>query len=283
MWRTRLLLWVIAHLAVFPEHAVAWQFRAARRRGRRDAAHLSVRVRRKSGREGDHLVDNAHTVNFRLDALVKELSATEHVNWIWFIIRRPVAWVIVRQLRNAVRHGLKGLFFRGRSYKRGEKPKDSDDFYWRQDAWQKHVSSGKWESDRYNENGERVLYLSTTARTASREIARAGCTPFMQRFELDLPNTLSVLLDHELETRFPFIHYLLLNSEFLPGESHLPNAYRATHFLAYLCACFEIDAVEYPSVKVNLKGCPGGFNLVLFRNALESAGRMMIGEPFEHK
>jgi len=128
-----------------------------------------------------------------------------------------------------------------------------------------------------------VLYLSRTARTASREAARAGCTPFVQPFELDLPNTRSVLLDQELETQFPYIHLLLLNSEFLPGESHLPDTYRATHFLAYLCACFEIDAVEYPSVKVNLKVCPGELNVVLFRNAVESAGRMMIGAPFEHK
>ena len=85
-----------------------------------------------------------------------------------------------------------------------------------------------------------------------------------------------------METRFPYLHHLLLNSEYLPGESHLPDPYRATHLLAYLCACLGIDAIEYPSVRVNLKSHPGEFNLVLFRNAVESAGRMMVGEPFEY-
>jgi len=283
MWCTRLLLWVIAHLAVVPEHAASWQFRAASRRGRREAARLSARVRRKSGREADHHVDNAHTVNFKVAAIVEELSAAAHVKWILFIIQRPVAWVVVRELRSAARHGLTGLFFRGRSYKRGEKPRDSNDIYWRQGAWQKHVSSGNWKPDRYNENGERVLYLSTTALTASREIAEPGCTRFIQRFELNLPNTRSVVLDHALEVQFPYLHYLLLNSEYLPGESHLPNPYRATHFLAFLSACFEIDAIEYPCVMVNLKECPGEFNLVLFRKAVESAERMMVGEPFEQR
>lgn len=283
MWFTRLLLSGIAYLAVFPEYVASRKFKAASRRGKKESARLSMRVLRKSGREGDHIVDNALTVNFSLQALVKELSATECVNWILFIIRRPVTWVIVRQLRNAMRHHITGSFFRGRAYDRGEKPRDSGDFYWQPDAWQTHVSSGRWRPDRYNERGQRVLYLSTTARTAFRESDKAGCAQFIQRFEVDLPNTRSVILDHELETRFPYIHYLLLNSEYLPGESHLPNPYRATHFLAFLSACFEIDAIEYPCVKVNHKEYPDEFNLVLFRKAMESAGRMMVGEPFEYK
>ena len=127
-----------------------------------------------------------------------------------------------------------------------------------------------------------MLYLSTTPRTAFRESDKAGCAVFVQRFDLDLPNTRSVILDHELETRFPYIHYLLLNSEYLPGES-LPNPYRATHFLAFLSACFDIDAIEYPCVRINHKEYPDELNLVLFRKAMESAQGMMVGEPFEFK
>ncbi len=225
MWFARLLLWAIVRLAVFPELAESVRFRIASRRGKRQSDRLSIRVLRRSGREGDHLVDNAPTINSRLDALVKEIPATR-VNWILFVIRKPVTWVIARQLRNAARRGLRGSFFRSRSFKRGEKPRDSDDIYWREEAWRNYVSSGGWEPDRYDESGKRVLYLSTTALTASRESREGdstGCTVFIQKFELNLTNTLSVVLDHRLETRFPYLHHLLLNSEYLPGESHLPD------------------------------------------------------------
>ncbi|HVP47417.1 MAG TPA: RES domain-containing protein [Bryobacteraceae bacterium] len=238
---------------------------------------------RRTGREGDHLIDNVHTVNFKLQALVAELSETARLNWIWYIVRRPLVWVIARELGRAAHTSLAGTFYRGRAFGAGEKPRSRDDFYWRQEAWETHVSAGKCKQDRYHEYLERVLYLSSTIETAHRESEEPSHISFIQRFELGLPDLRAIILDHKLEGKFPRLHFLLLNSEFLPGESYLLNPYRATHLLAYLCACFEIDAIEYPSVKVNFKKNPGDFNLVLFRKGVESARDMMVGGPFEYR
>lgn len=193
------------------------------------------------------------------------------------MVTTPTAWVVARQLRSAAVRGLRGPFFRGRAFKRGEKPSGPHDFYWQERAWQEYVSAGHWQPDRYNENGERVLYLSRDPDTAAVEGGQSGCTAFVQKFELDLPTARCVLLDNRLEARHPYLHHLLLNSEFLPGESHLRFPYRTTHLIAYLCAWSEIDAVEYPSVRANGKGV----NLVLFRAAMEAARGMMVGEPFD--
>jgi len=279
----RLILKFIARLAIFPEEW--WKLRscAASRRAERESARQSARIIRKTGREGDHLVDNVHTVNFRLQALVKELSETLKVNWVWYIICRPLVWVIARELERVANNGLAGTFFRGRALELGKKPHGSGDFYWQQDAWERHVSAGKCKQDRYHEYRERVLYLSSNTETVYRESERPAHITFIQVFELALPNVRSILLNHELEGKSPHLNFLLLNSEFTPGESPLGNPYRATHLIAYLCACLEIDAIEYPSVRADFKENPGDFNLVLFRKAVESAGNMMVGDPFEYR
>jgi RES domain len=244
---------------------------------------LSIRVARATGREGDHMIENAMTPNHSIDSLVIGLSKTKDVNWPWYVLRRPLAWVIIHELATSRKKGFSCVSFRARPFSGGTTPTKPCDFYRTESAWQKWLRSG-WKPDRYNEAGERVIYFSTTAETAFREVRERNTTDpvYVQEFHLDLPDINSVTLGHDLERRAPNLNYLLLNSEYPQVGSRLENPYRATHFLSYACAVLGIDAIEYPSVKANLKSDPNEFNIVLFRRAVCSAEGMTVGVPLLH-
>jgi hypothetical protein len=243
---------------------------------------LSIRIRRSTGREGDHMADNIMTQNRSIDSFIIRLSKTRSVCWPFYILRRRTAWVIIYELAATRNRGFSCAAYRGRAFLGRARPTSAWDFYWTEAKWQDYLRSGAWSPDRYNETGERVIYFSATAETAYREVReRNACDPvYIQEFRLDLPDIASVTLGHDLEQRFPHLNFLLLNSEFPRRGSHVENPYRATHFLSYACAVLGIDAVEYPSVKANLKANPNEFNIVLFRQAVRSAETMATGTAF---
>ncbi len=163
------------------------------------------------------------------------------------------------------------------------RPADSYALYWTEEEWREHVKRGEWKPGRYNETGERVLYLSEEESTAFAECDSREQTVFTQRFELCLRDVASVYLSFEIEQEFPFLNTLLLNCEVRVDPLRVVDAlrvkdpYRATHFLSYLCRMFRIDALRFPSVQDQRK-----FNLVLFRRAVCQAETMMIGQPQEY-
>jgi hypothetical protein len=77
-------------------------------------------------------------------------------------------------------------------------------------------------------------------------------------------------------------HCLLLDSEHIPEDSPFcPHAYRAPHFVAFVCRLLCISGVEYPSVRADYKNQTDAVNVVLFGIAAQPAGTMMLGEPVE--
>jgi hypothetical protein len=146
------------------------------------------------------------------------------------------------------------------------------------------VREGTTEGDR-----RRVLYLASTAALAALECNATLEKPriFVQRFDLNLPRRRIVRLRLDLETRFPHLHYLMLDSEYLPTQGHefanVRNPYRATHFLAYLCAAANVSAIEYPSVRSGLLRAGSDVNLAIVGGAIDEAHAQMTGAPVEWK
>ena len=143
---------------------------------------------------------------------------------------------------------------------------------------------------RYNEGGDqRVLYLSSNAGLAALECDATVDKPrvFVQRFDLNLPDRRIVRLRPDLEARFPHLHYLMFDSEYLPTHGHefanVRNPYRATHFLAYLCAAADVSAIEYPSVRRGSHGFGSDVNLAIFGDAIDEAQAQMSGAPVQWK
>ncbi|MGA2327801.1 MAG: RES family NAD+ phosphorylase [Bryobacteraceae bacterium] len=226
------------------------------------------------------MTNNKSTGAPLVDSFVGALCEKKDVCWPWYILTRRIGWIIVDELATAWKAGLSITAFRAREFHGGQTPASPRDIYWTVSSWREHVRRGSWQPERYDETGERVLYLSTTPETALREAKRGTDPVYLQRFQLDLPTTKTVTLGHDLEQRAPHLHFLLLSSEYPREGSRLQNPYRATHFLSYACAVLRIDAIEYPSVRVNLKDHPTEFNLVLFRRAVDAAEGMMTGDPF---
>lgn len=137
---------------------------------------------------------------------------------------------------------------------------------------------------RYTHGNDLVLYLSRTPKTAALECGTDLSKPriFIQQFKLSIPNMKVLYLNKNLEDSYPHLHYLLLDSEYLPNESaFVPNSYRATQFIAILCQLRLIAGVEYPSLRGDFVGNPNAVNLVLFGDAVDQASRMAVGNPFE--
>jgi hypothetical protein len=91
-------------------------------------------------------------------------------------------------------------------------------------------------------------------------------------------------LELDLETNHPYLHYLLLDSEYVPEATaefaNTQNPYRATHFLAYLGKLNGVSGIEYPSVRGGIQSDPNAVNLVLLDEAVGEAEAMTDGLPF---
>jgi hypothetical protein len=88
----------------------------------------------------------------------------------------------------------------------------------------------------------------------------------------------------DLEARFPHLHYVLLDSEYVPDETarfdNVRNPYRATHFLAYLASLSGVCGIEYPSIRAGIQGDPSRVNFVLLGEAVSEAEAMAESVPF---
>jgi hypothetical protein len=139
---------------------------------------------------------------------------------------------------------------------------------------------------RYNQSGNHVLYLSRTAKTTAAECPPIVDRPvlFIQKFALKLPDLRMVSLELDLESKHPFLHYVLLDSEYVPEEPHeFPNVrypYRATHFLAHLANINNVSGIEYPSVRGDFQNNPNAINFVMLNQSVIMAESMTEGVPF---
>lgn len=234
---------------------------------------------KRTGRGGYHTVNDFPTANSSVQSFVTEIcSSPDSQSWFWTLISRPLAWKLYFQLESASRDGLKGSYFRARRFP--------------EDKIRPAVSElgppplSKQGEGRYTCKNEVVLYLSRNSETAVLEIGLDESKPriFVQQFELSFPDAKVLVLNRDLEETNPHLHYLLLNCEYLPGDSlSIHNPYRATQFLSYLCRLRGIAAIEYPSVRGGFGTNRDAVNLVIFGNAVGEAEKMTVGNPFEVK
>jgi hypothetical protein len=131
------------------------------------------------------------------------------------------------------------------------------------------------------------LYLAREAATAGRECSGQtdACDVWVQEFAIDLPDQRAIHLELDMERTAPYLHYLLLDSEYLPDVTaefaNVRNPYRATHLLTYLCERLEITAVEYPSVRGVSGSGANSVNLVVMGDPVSIAQRMQVGLPVQ--
>lgn len=241
---------------------------------------LSIKViRANTGREGMHLVDSVPTAHHEVQAFVLQLCDLDALDWSELLTRNTVADTIHEQFQAASTTGIRGMFYRSCAFSVDAQAPSSADLR----APPVPVQS----AGRYNEGGRRVLYLSTDSRVAALECSATPDKPrvYVQRFDLNLPHRRIVRLELDMEARFPHLHYLMLDSEYLPTRGHefanVRNPYRATHFLAYLCSIADVSAIEYPSVRGGAQGDRSGVNVAVFGEAVEEAHAQMLGLPEE--
>jgi hypothetical protein len=237
----------------------------------------SKKISGRTGRSGFHQIQDRPTVHAAVQSFVTSLcSNTKMPCWLWILIYNPLAWELLKQVSAAASKGVFGAYYRSRLFP-FDAPRPSNS----------NLGPPPLEKQgegRYTDGRNVVLYLSRTPKTAALEAGTNEAKPkiFIQKFELTLPDATVINLTNDLESKFPHLHYLLLDSEYLPDESpFVPNPYRATQFLAFLCHLRGISAVEYPSVRGNYKDNPIAVNMVMFGKSVEAATRMMSGRPYE--
>ncbi len=243
---------------------------------------LSLKIiRGVTGREGYHSISDRPTAHAEVQEFVLRICQAEKLDWIQLLEHDAVASHVYLNSLNAVRRGILGKYFRSRPFSATGTYARSCDFG--------PPPLGRQGRGRYNEHGHRVHYLSRTQETAALECRATQETPriVLQEFALNLPDAKIILLDMDLEENHPYLHYLLLDSEYpLTETSELPNLrnpYRATHFLAFVCSRIGISGIEYPSIRGNFKENAEAVNLALFEEAIDRACSVTVGEPVEWK
>jgi hypothetical protein len=107
---------------------------------------------------------------------------------------------------------------------------------------------------------------------------------FVQKFCLNFLKARMLALRLDLEAKFPHLHYLLLDSEYVPERTaefaNVQNPYRATHFLAYLASLNGVSGIEYPSIRAGTPSDSSRVNFVLLGKAVAQAEAMIEGGPF---
>jgi hypothetical protein len=242
-------------------------------------ASLTTRkISGRTGRGGYHTINDRPTAHPAIQSFVAKLCSNPKTpSRYWILLSNPLAWRLYRQVNAAASGSINGTYFRARRFGIDAIKPSSSEFG--PPPLEKQGKEG-----RYTQGKSVVLYLSRTPETAAVESGTNPSKPriFIQKFEISIPNAKVLYLSEDLEDRYPHLHYLLLDSEYLPDENpFVPNPYRATQFVAFLCQLREVLAVEYPSVRGRFRDNPNAVNMVLFGNAVDQAFTMAVGDPFE--
>jgi RES domain-containing protein len=240
---------------------------------------LSLKViRGKTGREGYHLKADHPTEHVEVQDFVSELCRSSNTDWNRLLETNETAQRIHRDFVGAIRTSIRGTYFRARSFPASTSQPTS------QKLWAPPAS--KQAIGRYNELGNRVLYLSRNVQTVVAECPTTVEKPklFIQKFLLNFPTRGMLPLELDLETNHPYLHYLLLDSEYVPEATaefaNVRNPYRATHFLAHLGRLNGVSGIEYPSIRGGIQSASNAVNLVLMDEAVGEAEAMTDGLPF---
>jgi hypothetical protein len=236
--------------------------------------NLTIKVNREAtGRAGFHLKSDAPTEHVAVqDFVLRICSIVEAPEWARVLESERIARRVAEDIRGATRVGLNSRYWRGREFSESAREIGPEDFG--------APPSGKQSEGRYNPGGSRVLYLARDAATAGIECSRRpeASNVWVQEFSIQLPHYRWLRLELDMEERYPHLHYLLLDSEYLPDASakfaNVRNPYRATHFVVHVAEQLGIAAVEYPSIRRK-----NGVNLVVLGRAVPIAERMTTRRP----
>ena len=239
---------------------------------------LSVKViRGKTGREGYHLKAGVPTEHAEVQDFVLSLCREDNTPWDRLLETNLIAQKLHGDFQTAIRMGITGEYFRGRRFPNFVSNPTSEQLF--------APSAGK-QRGRYNESGNRVLYLSRTPETVMAECPPSDDKPrlFIQKFCIDFPKEYMLAFALDLEARFPHLHYLLLDNEYAPEQTaefaNVRNPYRATHFLACLASLNGVSGIKYPSIRAGIQSDSTGINLVLLGKAVAEVEAMIEGSPF---
>jgi RES domain-containing protein len=234
--------------------------------------------RGKTGRRGRILKRDRPTEYGEVRDFVLQICGTDSIDWDRLLETNLTAQKIERDFTAAIQSGIHSSYFRGRRFPLSAPEPASSEFW--------AAPKGKQKAGRYNEHGERVLYLCRDIQTVAAECQQTAESPklLIQKFVLIFPENNVVALKLDLEKTCPFLHYVLLDSEYIPEETgefpNVKNPYRATHFLAHLAKLDGVSAIEYPSARGNIQSNPNAINLVLMGDAVAEAEAMTDGKPF---
>lgn len=239
---------------------------------------LSVKViRGKTGREGYHLKADYPTEHVEVQDFILALCEN-NIPWDRLLETNVVAQKIHSDFKAAIRIGVTGEYFRGRRFPNSVSNPTSELLF--------APPAGQQGTGRYNESGSRVLYLSRTPETVRAECPPSDDKPrlFIQKFRINFPKGCMLSLALDLEARFPHLHYLLLDSEYVPERTaefaNVRNPYRATHFLEYLASLNGVSGIEYPSIRAGIQSDSTPINFVLLGEAAAEVEAMTEGGPF---
>lgn len=236
---------------------------------------LSIKViRGQTGRTGYYLRNDSPTEHVEIQAFAIELCNQINPNWDKILSSNKIAQQVKEDITKVMQQGISEYYYRARSFSASKIP-ESNEF----GAPRNQIEH------RYNENGSRVLYLAKNPLTTIKEISQNPAEPniWVQKFNLQLPKDWIVKLDLDMEGKAPYLHYLLLDSEYIPNKlaefPNIQNPYRATHFITYICRMFNISAIEFPSIRGDIQNNPSAINLVVIGDAVLKAEAMTIDKP----
>lgn len=230
----------------------------------------------QTGRSAKVLENDKRTYHANVQQFVQTLGKMDQPpNWLWILLRYPVAWRLAWELNKAKSNGIQGRYFRARCFSLEDGSPSTKDLG--------PPPAHKQSEGRYSDGKSVVLYLSRSAHVAAIEVGSDGHKPcvFVQEFEIEIPTLKMIYLKRDLEAIAPTLQSLLVESEYLPDEVPMTNPYRATQFLAHLCSLIGIDAIEYPSVRGDFLDNPNAVNLVILPPLVQAVLETANGDPFQ--
>jgi hypothetical protein len=162
---------------------------------------------------------------------------------------------LAKEVQDAPRVKLQGLFFRALPYESDLPPEDFGPL-------------PRQPRNRFNSETERALYIARTDRILVGELAQTNPVKVLwaQKFEVPSSHFLVLMLDPDSVKDFPCLNHLMLLSERPRSEEPL-DPYVATQFLRVLCDAHGIDAVAYPTVTGSYPMDSQAINVAVFSEA----------------
>lgn len=191
--------------------------------------------------------------------------------WRSLLQENVVGNALIEEASRATRIGLKGIYYRARSFAFDPGKLEPKDFF--------RAPKGKVSIGRYNNAGEPILYLSRSAETAVSEVSGKASLVFVQKFLIDLSSAQWIPFDLDLERTCPHLNSLLFLSEGVPMDGEESHVYRASHLVRTLAEVCNVELIEAPSVR-SCEQSDATVNLIAYGNSISLIEETAYEMPF---